>query len=323
MKPFDFAVAESIEGTMTALADGWRPKAGGIDLLDRLKERTEESDKFVSILRVDECGKGVEAGADAIRVGALTTLREISENADLGKHASAFAQACGSAATPQLRAVATLGGNLCQRPRCWYFRQEAFPCLKKGGGTCFAVDGENHFHALFGGGPCHIVHPSNAAPPLIAMDATIEIRKGAEMRSVPAAEFFVLPSKNLMAENILGPDELITGVTIPRNVVKSAWVDVKQRQSYDWPLAACAVARVGGKWNVILAGVAPIPWRARKAEEVLAGADALSDELAASAAEAALDGAEPMAHNAWRLAIVKAAVRRALLKADGRSTESA
>ncbi len=321
MKPFDFAIGETIEGTMTALADGWRPKAGGIDLVDRLKERTEESDKIISILRVSECGKGIESNGDAIHVGALSTLREIAEHADLQKRASAFAQACGSAATPQLRAVATLGGNLCQRPRCWYFRQEAFPCLKKGGGTCYAVDGENHFHALFGGGPCHIVHPSNAAPPLIAMSATLEIRKGAETRSVPAADFFVLPSKNLSAENILASDELITGVTIPNAVEKSAWVDVKQRQSFDWPLAACAVARVGGKWNVILAGVAPIPWRAKKAEEVLSGADAISDELAARAAEAALDGAEPMAHNAWRLAIVRAAVRRALLKAEGRAEE--
>lgn len=321
MKAFDFAVAETIDGAMGALADGWRPKAGGIDLVDRLKERTEESEKIVSILCVAECATGVAANGDALQIGALTTLREIAENADVQKRAGALAQACGSAATPQLRAVATLGGNLCQRPRCWYFRQEAFPCLKKGGGTCYAVDGENHFHALFGGGPCHIVHPSNAAPPLVAMGATLQIRKGAETRSVNAADFFVLPSKNLMAENILGPDELITGVTIPHAVEKSAWVDVKQRQSYDWPLAACAVARVGGKWNVILAGVAPIPWRAKKAEEVLAGADAISDELAERAAEAALDGAAPMAHNAWRLAIVRAAVRRALLKAEGRSEE--
>lgn len=317
MRAFDYAIAENEAGALAALAKGYRIKAGGIDLIDMLKERTEKHDKFVSILGVGSL-RGISEKEGGIAIGALTTLREVAESTLIRRHYPALADTIDNAATPQLRSVATVAGNILQRPRCWYFRANEYHCLKKGGATCYAVDGDNTYHALFGGGPCHIVHASNIAPAFVAVNARITVRDARGGKNYEAKDFFVLPAKNLSGENALGEGELVTEIFLPKLPTKSAYVEFKEKQSFDWPLAACTAAYLDGKWSVVLSHVAPIPWRAAKSEEVLAGADDVSDELAARAADAALDGANPMTHNAFRTKLVRAAVRRALLKACGK-----
>lgn len=339
MKAFQYAVAETRGAALAAVADGWVPKAGGVDLLDHLKERIGHTPRIVGLHEIGELRGAVEEPGGAIRIGPLTTLRELSQDATIRRALPSLAEAAGHAATPQIRALATVGGNLCQRPRCWYYRQQAYHCLKKGGGTCYAVEGENQFHALFGGGPCHIVHPSNLAPVLVAANAQFELTSPAGARVVPAREFFVLPSESLGAENVLEADELMTAIRIPMAPRKSGYVELRHRQSFDWPLATCAVTLmpegpVGdgaqttaseaspegsdqGGWCVVMGAVAPVPWRSAPAEVVLAGHESITAELAERAADAALEGAEPMSQNAWRLRLARAAVRRALLAAEG------
>ena len=320
MKPIDHAFAKTEAAALRAASHGWTIKAGGIDLLDRLKERDTEQTRLVSILRLEGM-RGIEEHAGGLRIGPLATLRDVADSALARRLFPALAQSAGEAATPQIRAVATMGGNLCQRPRCWYFRSKDFPCTKKGGSTCYAVDGENAFHALFGGGPCHIVHPSNVAPPLMAAGARFVVKGASGERTIDAEDFFVLPRQSVYAENVLSEGEMIARIDVPEPPSRSAWVQLKQRQSFDWPLAACAAARTAQGWRVVLGAVAPVPWIPAKANALLANAAEITPQLAEQAAEAALDGAVPMSQNAWRLALVRAAVRRALLLADGKDID--
>lgn len=315
MKPFDYAIAENEGAAVAALGKGYKVKAGGIDLLDRLKERTEESEKLVSIHRV-EALKGIREVDGGIAIGALTTLRQMSESELLRKKFPALAHAAGDAATPQIRAVATAGGNLCQRPRCWYFRAQEYQCLKKRGSTCFAVEGENAHHALFGGGPCHIVHPSNIAPPLVAANALFVVKSPAGERTIPAREFFTLPQENMYAENVLKANELIAEIRVPKLPAKSAYLEVRHKQSFDWPLASCAAVFMNGAWSVVLGAVAPIPWRVPALEKALGGNGSLNEETAGAAAPLALEGANPMSQNGWRQALVTAVVKHALVAAS-------
>lgn len=316
MKAFDYAIARTTEAATTALADGWKPKAGGIDLLDRLKERTETAEKLVSLQPLGEL-RGIEAKDGGLSIGALTTMRELGASPLVQKAFPALAHAANEAATPQIRAVATVAGNLCQRPRCWYFRNKEWECLKKGGATCFAVDGENQFHSLFDEGPCHIVHPSNIAPALVAAGALLDVASAKGTRSIPLAEFFVPTNQKLDGENVLAADELILRIRVPKLPEKSAYVEARQKQSFDWALASCAAVYLNGRWSVVLGAVASTPRRATKAEELL-GSSSIDDALAEKAADAALDGAKPMSKNAWRLKLARAVTRRALLQADGK-----
>jgi xanthine dehydrogenase YagS FAD-binding subunit len=226
------------------------------------------------------------------------------------------------AATPQIRERATLGGNICQRPQCWYFRKKEFNCLKKGGPTCFAVEGESRYHAIFGGGPSYIVHPSNAAPALVALDAELVIRAaGAQPRTLKAAEFFVGPDKSLMKENVLEPGEIVSEIVLPAAPTASATVELREKQSFDWPLVMACVARMGKTWRVCLGAVAPIPWLSEPAMDVLGDRD-VTPELAARAGEAAASNADPMLENEYKVQLVKVAVKRALLAAAGLETPS-
>lgn len=317
MKSFDYAIAKTPEGALRAAGKGYAYKAAGIDLLDLLKERTTEAEKIVSLHRIESLAY-IREKDKGVALGAMATLRQVGENPLLQRRFAALAEAAGDAATPQVRTRATVGGNILQRPRCWYFRANEYNCLKKGGSTCFAVDGENSYHALYGGGPCHITHPSNVAPVLLAGGAVLEIQNSKETRHVPADEFFVLPRNSMYTENVLKEGELLAEIFFPALPQKSGYVEFRQKQSFDWPLAAATVVYTGEKWSVVLSHVAPIPWRATKAEEVLGNAADIDAALAEKAAEAALDGAVPMRQNAWRLRMVRAAVRRALLKACGK-----
>ena len=199
--------------------------------------------------------------------------------------------------TPQIRNMGTVGGNIMQRPRCWYFRNEEFNCLKKGGSRCFAVEGENQFHAIFGDGPCHIVHPSSLAVPVIAYGGRFRVAGANGAREIDAGEFFQMPNANLYGETRVAADEIIEHVLLPAPGQRSAAYEVRFKQSHDWPLAAAAVNLVMSgstvkSARIVMGAVAPIPWRAQAAERVLAG-KTITEAVAVEAANAAVAGARP------------------------------
>jgi len=294
------------------------PLAGGMDLVALMKDYIATPDRVVNVKKLDAAIADTPGGG--LRIGAAARLVDLEEHARLTREYAAVAQAAAEVGTPQIRNLGTVGGNLLQRPRCWYYRNEEFPCLKKGGATCYSVAGENQFHAIFGGGPCYIVHPSSLAVPLIAFGATIHVTGPRGDREVPAEEFFELPDRNLYGESVLRHDELVTAVTLPpAGGRKSATYEVRFKQSHDWPIAFASVAlQMQGttvrEARVVLGAVAPIPWRVPAAEAVLTG-QVLDELVAARAAEAALEGAQPMTQNAYKIQVAKTAVKRAILAA--------
>ena len=224
--------------------------------------------------------------------------------------------------TQQIRNQATVGGNLNQRPRCWYYRNEEFVCFKKGGNACFSITGENQFHAILGGGPSYIVHPSSLAVPMVAYGATFRLAGPKGERLVPASDYFTLPSKNVRTENVLAPDELLTHVILPPpGEVKSGHYEVRFKASHDWPIAfATVLLSMSGSTvknaRVVMGAVAPIPWRSRPAEEALAG-KRVTEANVLAAADAALRDARPLKQNAYKVQVAKVAVKRAILRAAG------
>ncbi|MEX0611747.1 MAG: FAD binding domain-containing protein [Pirellulales bacterium] len=326
MNSFDYLVAEQFDAALAEYGEGKAAlKAGGIDLLDLIKEGVEAPETLLSIDGLDEFRYILEEN-DGVHIGCLTTLADIGRNELMKTKYAVLHHAAAEAATPQIRERATVGGNLCQRPRCWYFRQREFHCLKKGGPTCFAVEGENRYHAIFGGGPSYIVHPSNVAPALVALDGVIVVQSAegepsdseppGSPRRIPAAEFFVLPEQSLKSENVLKPGQVITEVILPNAPSQSATIELREKQSFDWPVAMACVARLAGGWRVCLGAVAPIPWLSEPAMKVLGNKD-ITPELAAAAGDAAVEDAEPMTDNEFKVQLVKVALKRALLTAAG------
>jgi xanthine dehydrogenase YagS FAD-binding subunit len=236
-----------------------------------------------------------------------------------------LAEAAHSIATPQIRNLGTVGGNLCQRPRCWYFRLEEAVCLKKGGSECFAATGENKYHAILGGGPSYIVHPSDLAPMLMALGGSVSVVGVDGKRTIPLDKFFTLPAEgNLRRENVLKNDEIITEVQVPASkfAAHSTYLKFKERDSLDFAIAAVAAAVTLGanktvtEARLVLGGVAPIPWRVPRAEAALIG-KTLDSEVLESVAGIALAGAKPLEKNAYKIPLTQTLVRRALAKAGG------
>jgi len=325
---FEYATPATAAQAVALLGPQWTDAvayAGGMDLLDLMKERIAAPRRLVNIKKCDEL-RFIRAEPDGtLRLGALATLAEIASSDAVREAHPALALAAGLAATPQVRNMATLGGNLCQRPRCWYLRSEDFPCLRKGGDRCFAKDGENRYHAIFTDGePCVIVHPSASAVALSALDAEIKVlSKGGATRTIAMSDFFLTSSQNLQRENVLKPDDLIVEVTVPATArgLRSHYIKLREKQSYDWPLADVAVAArleggVAQDPRIVLGSAAPVPKRATKAEEFLAGKP-LNAENAARAGELAVEGAKPLAQNAYKVTLYKVIVRRALLALAG------
>jgi xanthine dehydrogenase YagS FAD-binding subunit len=308
IEPGDLASAIS-SGTQ----QGALYKAGGVDLADRMKEHLDEPATLVNLRRLRDLDF-VKLEGGVLRLGPLVTLATLATDARIRKAAPALADAAGAAATPQIRNAATLGGNLAQRPRCWYFRKEEFHCRRKGGSECFAIAGQNEMHAVFDNDLCAIVHPSAAGTALTALGASLLLRGSSGERTVAADDFFVRPEKDITRETVLGPGELIVEVRVPAGR-KSGYVKLMEKQTFDWPLAEAAVA-LGEDPRVVLGAAAPVPWRARQAEAVVRGRD-IDEALAAEAAKAAVAGAKPLEHNGYRLPLLAAAVKRALLLAGG------
>jgi xanthine dehydrogenase YagS FAD-binding subunit len=305
------------EAAREAAKPGSEIKAGGVDLLDRMKEGFDSPERVVSIAHVPGLDE-ISAGPPA-KIGALATLARISSSADLRRLYPALADAADGAATPQIRNMATLGGNLCQRPRCWYYRLAEFDCRKKGGATCYAQDGENRFHAIFDSDLfCCCLHPSATAVALLAYGAKLNTVSPGGRRTIALDDFFVRPTDDALKENVLARGEIIETVTIPAPLsgARSIYRKLKEKESFDWPLVeACVNLTISGgtvrEARVILGSVAPTPHRSPEAEAVLRGAKA-SPELAAKAAEAAVSTAKPLAQNAFRVRLARVTLERAL-----------
>jgi xanthine dehydrogenase YagS FAD-binding subunit len=296
------------------------PLAGGMDLIGLMKNYIAAPDRLVNVKILDAA---IETAPDGgLRIGAAARLADLAAHAAAARQYPALVEAAAEVGTPQIRNAGTVGGNLAQRPRCWYFRHEEFPCLKKGGSRCYAVEGENQYHAIFGDGPCYIVHPSSLAVPIIAYGGRVLIVGPAGERDVEAAAFFQTPSVNLYGENVLAPNELVTHVVLPAAAnVRSATYEVRFKQSHDWPLAMASVVlgMNGGAVRtarVIMGAVAPVPWRSEAAERALAGRP-VTESTAQAAADAAVEAARPMSGNAYKVQIARTAVKRAILKAAG------
>ena len=250
-----------------------------------------------------------------LKIGALATLAQVAAHAGVRASHPALARACGEAASPQVRNVATIGGNVLQRPRCWYYRLESYNCFKKGGDLCFAVAGENRYHVLFGGGPVFAPHPSNAAVPLVAYGASFVLDGPKGGRVVAASDFFLLPAQDPTRENVLQPGELLKEIRVPSAAGwKSAYYEVRERAAFDWPLVSAAIAlKVAGgvvrEARVVLGQVATIPWRSAAAEKALVG-KAVGAASAEAAGKAAVEGAQPMSDNGYKVDLTATLVRR-------------
>ena len=321
MKAFAYVNATTEKDALAALSKAERgrtlPMAGGMDLLGLAKDYIVTPETIVSIRNLDQTIAAVDGG---LRVGAATKIVDLVEHAQARKMYPALIAAAAEVGTPQIRNVGTVGGNIMQRPRCWYFRNEEFHCLKKGGSRCFAVEGENQYHAIFGDGPCHIVHPSSLAVPVLAYGGRFRVAGPNGAREIDAGQFFQMPNQNLYGESVLQPEEIVTHIVLPAPGQRSATYEVRFKQSHDWPLAAASVNLIMSgptvkSARVVMGAVAPIPWRAQAAERVLAG-KAITEAIAAEAANAAVAGARPMSGNAYKIQIAKTAVKRAILAAS-------
>jgi xanthine dehydrogenase YagS FAD-binding subunit len=308
-------------------AEGRVLRAGGIDLIDHMKEGLSAPEELVELHAVGgEEGRtlrGVEILRDgSMNMGALVTLGMLADLPVLPEAYRALAQAAGHAATPGIRNAATVGGNLLQRPRCWYYRHVDLVCLKKGGDMCLAQTGDHRYHAILGGGPSYIVHPSSLASPLVALDARVQVRElDGKTRELPIEALFVGPTVDPLREHDLQPGEILLRIELPAPgpEQRSAYAVAKEKQSQDWPLAEASVRlRIeGGKLcdvRVALGHVAPVPWRAKEAEAVLEG-QAPTALLFARAAEAATGPAKPLPGNAYKVPLVQGLLREALHEA--------
>jgi xanthine dehydrogenase YagS FAD-binding subunit len=317
IKSFSYLRPSTLDEALAQLkAPGAAAYAGGTDLLGCLRDRVYDVQTVVSLTRVPEL-RGISAAGGDLRIGALTTLAEVARHPAVNQRYAALAQAAASVGSPQLRNQGTLGGNLCQRPRCWYFRGD-FHCARKGGDRCYAIAGENQYHCVLGGSACFIVHPSDTATALAALGARVTIAGPRRPRTVPLESFFVLPEKNLTKENVLETGEVITEVVVPAPPAGfvSAYRKVRSRGSWDFALVAVAVALsfTQGKVStarLVLGGAAPVPWRAQSAERVLLGSQ-LDAPVIARAAAAAVEGAVPLEQNGYKVPMLRGVVQEVL-----------
>ena len=299
--------AESIPALLSDAKDQTLLFAGGTDAIARLKEGISKPQQLVNLKAVKDLNY-VKADSDGLHIGATTLLSDLINNDNAQKYAGLL-EAANSIGSLQLRNMGTVGGNLCQRPRCWYFRSRHFPCLRKQGEQCFSIYGENKYHCILGGNPCFIVNSSDLAPMLIALNAKVTILGPDGSRQIPLEDLYVLPEQDPYHETILTTREVITDVTIPNNSGKSHYLKFKERQSMDFALVSVAIAaKVNGKTlsdiRIALGGVAPKPWRAKKAENMLEGQEA-SESLVEKAAESELLEADPLDHNEYKVILTK------------------
>ena len=325
MREFKIAEPRTVDELAALLAEARETTAmmaGGTDLLDLLKSGVATAPLVIDLQKVAGLS-GMTAEKDGLRIGPMTRIVELAEDPAVARDYPSLKEAALSLATPQLRNSGTVGGNLCQRPRCWYFRDPQVVCRKKGGFNCYAYQGRNKYHAIFGGGSCFIVYPSDLAPALISLgaQATVATPKGDKV--VPLEAFYAGPEVDVTRENVLAKGQFLKSVWLPgpKAGQKAAYVKLKERGTWDFALASAAVAGVvaGGAFqeiSVVMGGVAPVPWRLRKAEDVLRG-QPVSEALLRQAADAALKDAAPLKENGYKTDLVFAVLKKAVRAAAG------
>jgi xanthine dehydrogenase YagS FAD-binding subunit len=326
VQKFEYASPTTKEQVAALLSDKWGEAeviAGGTDLLSLMKDHLVTPKRVVNLKEIrDLQGISYSAGS-GLRVGALVTIDQLAENNQVRQAYSALAQAAEGVASPQIRAMGTVGGNLCQRPRCWYFRAGYGLLAKDESGAALVPDGDNRYHAILGNdGPALFVNPSTLAPVLIALMAKIKIYGAKGERTLAADQFFLIPRSDGEREYALKPGEIVTEITIPPvGGIKSATYEVRQKETFDWPLATAAVAlQLNGKTvksaRVVLGHVAPVPWISQSAAESLVGKQ-ISEETAEEAGKAAVSQAKALSRNGYKVQLAKVAVKRAILQAAG------
>jgi xanthine dehydrogenase YagS FAD-binding subunit len=325
MRAFEYASPTTKEQAFGLLGTSWGQAevlAGGTDILSLMKDDVVHPKRLVNIKSIKELS-GINAGSRGLRVGALTTLGDLADNADVIKNYPALADALNEAASPQIRNMATIGGNLSQRPRCWYFRGGFGLFPKDESGTELVSGGENRYHAILGNdGPAKFVSPSTVVPALIAYGASIRIVGPKGMREIPLEKYYAIPKSEDEREHDLRPNEIISEIFLPAaGDIKAAHYEIRQKHAFDWPLAVAAVAmKMNGSAvqsaRVVMGYVAPVPWISSEAEQALVG-KTISDDVAKAAADAALQNSKPLSHNTYKVQLARVAVKRAILKAAG------
>jgi xanthine dehydrogenase YagS FAD-binding subunit len=322
MIDFDYLQPKTLEEASSLLQKSKRnaiPYSGGTDALSLLKENIISPNEIVNLKNIPNLNAISYENGKGLRIGGLVTITDIAENTLIAEKYTVLSEAANKIASPQLRNVGTLGGNLNQRPRCWYFRKD-FDCIRKGGSICYAVDGENKYHCIIGGGPCYIVHPSDMAVALLALDASINIFSGKKSRTVPTSEFFILPDFNYLKENILEPGEIVTEVIVPELPPNSKSGYYKFMERDVWDFAVVSVAAVLTKnsnsiksGKIAYGGVAPAPWLDKHINNSLKGL-ATDDNSIEKAVSQILSDAEPLEQNEYKIPLARNITRNMIKK---------
>jgi len=325
MQKFEFASPTTKEQAVALLADKWgqvEVLAGGTDLLSLMKEYVVTPNRVVNLKEIKTM-RGVTVTATGLRLGALATFEDVLTSPAVRRNYPAIWKAVEGVTSPQIRAMGTVAGDLCQRPRCWYYRGGHGLLAKDENGQSLVPDGDNRYHAILGNdGPAYFVNPSSLAPALFSLRAKIKIYGPKGERTIAVSEFFVAPKSDGERENVLAPNEIVTEILVPSPVgIRNATYEVRQKEALDWPLAAASVAlKMNGKTvqtaMITLGHVAPVPWRAQAAEQALAG-KTVTEATAMAAGEAAVAGARPLSRNAYKVQLARVAVKRAILQAAG------
>jgi xanthine dehydrogenase YagS FAD-binding subunit len=320
MENFEYANPSTVQEAVGLLGAKWGQAdvlAGGTDLISLMKDHLHTPKRVVNIKNIKEL-EGIQKTADGLRIGALVTMDELAKNAEVRAGYKSLADAAAGIPSPQIRHMGTVGGDLCQRPRCWYYRQ-GFGLLASKDGKSLVADGENKYHAIFGEGPAYFVSASSLGPALIALDAKVKLVSAKGTREVPAAKFFLVPKDETSREIALMPNEILTEIIVPAGSTHSATYEVRQKEALDWPLVAASVAlKMNGNSvtsaKIVLGHVAPAPHQAAAAEKALAGKP-VTAATAEAAAKAAVTDAKPLSQNAYKVTLARTAVKRALLDA--------
>jgi xanthine dehydrogenase YagS FAD-binding subunit len=307
-QPSDFKQAANL---LSLKKSGFYPMAGGTDILDEIKNGIISPEAVVDLTSIPNMSF-IQQDKNSLRIGALTPVNDLIESRLIESDYPVLHQAALSLATPQLRNIGTVGGNLCQHPRCWYYRDPQILCWKKGGDDCFAYAGKNKYHAIFGGEFCFIVHPSDLAPALICLDAEVLIATPEKEKKLKLADFYHLPQENRRGETILEEGELVKEILLPlpKKEEKSIYLKIKERNTWDFAVVSAAVkVKFAGKKiddiRIVLGGVAPIPWRLDKTEKQLKGKNATEKSIRTAAQEGLRDAAS-LEENGYKLDLVEA-----------------
>jgi xanthine dehydrogenase YagS FAD-binding subunit len=324
MKSFEYAAPGSLKEAASLLAETWGETeilAGGTDLVTSLKQHITTPKRVVSLKNISEI-KGIKADGKGVRIGAMTTLADLANNTDIHSNFPALVTAAKNIGSPQIINAGTVGGDLCQRPRCWYFRN-GYGSVAMEENAALVRGGENRYHAIFGNdGPAVFVSASSLGPALIALDATLTaVGSNGRKREIAAREFFRTPKSTAERETTLKPNEILTEINVPLKGLKNATYEVRHRHGFDWPYVTATVAfqlkdRAASDARVVLGHVAPVPWSTDGAAKTLEGSR-VDVALAEKCGQAATNGAKPLSGNAYKVQLVKTAVKRAALAAAG------